>query len=524
MRMVVVALAALLPVVSAWAQPADNILRILHRDSPGSLSIHEETSNSAITPIMGVFNNLVMYDQHVAQNSAESIVPDLGRSWTWDPSGTRLTFRLQSGVKWHDGKPFTSADVKCTWDRLIGKSTDKLRFNVRESWYTNLSDVTTDGDLSVTFHLKRPQASFLAFLASGYSPVYPCHVPAADMRSKPVGTGPFRFVEYKRNEYIRLTRNPDYWKPGLPKLDGVEFTIIPNRSTAVLSFVAGKFDMTFPYEVTIPLLKDITTAAPAARCEIAANNVSTNLLVNRTLAPFDKPEIHRAMALAINRQPFIDIISEGKSAIGGALLPPPEGVWGIPAGMMNDLPGYGDPAAGLAEAQQIMKTLGYGPGNPLRVKIAARNVAAHRDPAVILIEQLSRIYIEGEMELIESAVWPSRLAKRDYSIALNLTGSGGDDPDIVLYDGYYCSSNRNFGGYCNKAIDALIDQQSAESDIIKRKRMVLDIDRRLQQDNARPIIFQARSATCIQPWVKNMTIMVNSMYNGWRFEDVSIER
>ena len=82
------------------------------------------------------------------------------------------------------------------------------------------------------------------------------------MRTKPIGTGPFKFVEFKQNESIKLARNPDYWKKGLPYLDGIEFTIIPNRSTAILAFIAGKFDMTFPTEVTIPLLKDMKTQAP----------------------------------------------------------------------------------------------------------------------------------------------------------------------------------------------------------------------------------------------------------------------
>ena len=102
----------------------------------------------------------------------------------------------------------------CTWDLLTGKSDERLRVNPRKSWYANLDSVTTNGDHEVTFHLKQPQPAFLALLASGFSPVYPCHVPPRDMRNHPIGTGPFRFVEYKPNERITLTRNPDYWKQG----------------------------------------------------------------------------------------------------------------------------------------------------------------------------------------------------------------------------------------------------------------------------------------------------------------------
>ena len=131
-----------------------------------------------------------------------------------------------------------------------------MRVNPRKSWYRNLDAVTTDGDYRVTFHLKRPQPSLLALLASGASPVYPCHVPPAQMRTHPIGTGPFKFVEFKPNESIKLVRNPDYWKPDRPYLDGIEYSIVPSPATQVLAFAAGKFDMSFPYAVTIPLLKD----------------------------------------------------------------------------------------------------------------------------------------------------------------------------------------------------------------------------------------------------------------------------
>ena len=122
---------------------------------------------------MGVFNNLVMYKQDVPQSGFQSIVPDLASEWSWDEDRTQLTFRLRTGVQWHDSKPFTAKDVVCTWDLLTGKSTDKLRINPRKAWYRNLEQVVANGDYEVTFRLKRPQPSFIALLASGFSPVYP---------------------------------------------------------------------------------------------------------------------------------------------------------------------------------------------------------------------------------------------------------------------------------------------------------------------------------------------------------------
>ena len=176
---------------SAGEPKQGGILRMYHRDSPGSASIHEGATYSINVPFMSVFNNLVMFKQDVAQNSVESIVPDLAESWAWSSDNKKLTFKLRQGVKWHDGKPFTSADVKCTFDMLMGKSQQKFRQNPRKSWYDQVADVTVNGDFEASFELKRPQPALLSLLASGYTPVYPCHVSAGVMRTKPTGTGPF---------------------------------------------------------------------------------------------------------------------------------------------------------------------------------------------------------------------------------------------------------------------------------------------------------------------------------------------
>ena len=117
---------------SAVAQKSGGILKIPHGDSPASMSIHEESTIVSEGPMMAVFNNLVMFDQHIPQNRLDTIVPDLAVEWSWSEDGTTLSFKLRQGVKWHDGKPFTANDVKCTWDLLLGrgrKSSGSIRAN-----------------------------------------------------------------------------------------------------------------------------------------------------------------------------------------------------------------------------------------------------------------------------------------------------------------------------------------------------------------------------------------------------------
>jgi peptide/nickel transport system substrate-binding protein len=509
----------------AMAQKHGGVLTIPHIDTPPSPSIQEEATASVVIPFMPLFNNLVLFDQHIPQNSMATIRPELATSWKWSEDGTALTFTLRQGVKWHDGVPFTAADVKCTWDMVSGLTPGKIRKSPRQAWFTNLTAITVNGDTEVTFQLKRPQPSFLALLASGWSPVYPCHVSSAAMRTKPIGTGPFRFVEYRLNESMRLERNPDYWKPGLPYLDAIEYRIVPNRATRMLGFVSGTFDMTYPTDVSVPLLRDIRNQDPAAICELRRTNVDTNLIINRDAPPFDNPAIRRALALAIDRKAFNDILNEGQGRIGAAMLPPPEGVWGMPDEVLHTLTGYGtDVAANRTEAQAIMRGLGYGPENMLKTKIFTRNINTFRDPALILNDQLKSIYIDGELDVADTPQFYSRVFKKDYAIGLNLTGSSLDDPDQNFYENYACGSLRNYSAYCNRSLEKDFDAQSQETDVAKRKAMVWDIERKLADDVVRPIIFHDVAAACWHPYVKNITIMVNSIYNGWRWEDVWLDK
>jgi peptide/nickel transport system substrate-binding protein len=517
-----VAIAAATP---AAAQKAGGILRIPALDSPASMSIHEESTIAVLGPMMGVFNNLVMFDQHVKQNSIESIVPDLATGWSWNEEGTALSFTLRQGVKWHDGRPFTAGDVKCTWDLLTGKSSEKLRINPRKSWYRNLDEVTVDGDYQATFHLKRPQPAFIALLASGWSPVYPCHVPPRDMRTHPIGTGPFKFVEFKPNEAIRVAKNPEYWRAGRPYLDGIEYTIIRNPSTAVMAFAAGNFNRYALGILSLPLMKQLKNQAPDAICETVPWNISRTLIINRAVPPFDNPDLRRAMALSLDRQAFIDILSDGQGFVGGAMMPPPAGRWGMPPEVLATLPTYGpDVALNRAEARAIMQKLGYGPDKRLAVTVTTRNVPGYRDSAILMIDQLKEVYVDAVLDAVDTTQWYPKVMRKDYAVGLTVSENGLDDPDQQFYENFVCGAERNYSGYCSPEVDALVDRQSMEADPEKRKRLVWEIERKLAEDVARPIIFYPVSGACWQPQFKGHTMMINGNYNGWRLEDAWLDK
>jgi peptide/nickel transport system substrate-binding protein len=322
-----------------------------------------------------------------------------------------------------------------------------------------------------------------------------------------------------------VTRNADYWKKDRPYLDGIEFTIIRNMSTATLAFISGTLDMTFPYTLTVPLLKDVRSQRPDAICELTPEGgINRHLLVNCDKPPFDNPDLRRAMALSLDRKAFIDILSEGQGEIGGVLQPAPGGLWGMLPDLLKELPGY-DPNVqkNRAQARDIMEKLGYGPGNRLKIKVSTRDLPPFRDPAVILIDQLKEVYLDGELETIDTTVYYPKILRKDYTVGLNNSQSG-PDPDPILDMLYGCGSNLNWNNYCNPEVDKLIEQQSIEADPRRRKQLVWAIERKLGEDGARPIIFYSRGGTCWQPWVKGVTIMVNSLHNGNRMEDVWLDK
>lgn len=222
-RLVVCVVLALLPVAaaeSAQAPKAGGVLNATLIEAPPSFSIHEEATIGAVWPVMPCYNNLVLFDPLKKQESLNTIIPELAERWSWQDSGKSLVFFLRKDVKWQGGQPFSSKDVKHTFDtvREAPGITAKLRVNPRQRWYENVASIDAADPHVVIFRLKRPQPSLLLMLASGYSPVYPAHVPLAELRTKCVGTGPFKLKEVRPGELIACTRNPDYFVQGCETL------------------------------------------------------------------------------------------------------------------------------------------------------------------------------------------------------------------------------------------------------------------------------------------------------------------
>jgi len=493
--------------------------------APPSLSPHEESTIATVQQASPCFSNLAYYDPAKRQESVDTIIPELAEKWSWQDNYRNLVFFLRRDVKWHDGKPFTSQDVKYTFDMVRGApdARARLRVNPRKLWYENIEAIEAPEPYTVVFRLKRPQPSLLPMLASGYSPVYPAHVPVAEFKSRCIGTGPFRLKEYKAGEYVEYVKNPDYFVKGRPFLDGIRWIIIRDRSTQIAALQSGQLDVT---GIGWNRANSETAKAGAPRLVVTEtdSNVNDNVLVNFKRAPFTDPRVRRAINLALDRKAYQAGPRLGAATFGGAMLPRPAGVWGLPLAEVATLPGMGDPAKQKGEARKLLAEAGFGAGNPLKLTVSTRALAIYVDTASWMVDQLQLVGIQATLEQIETGVWHPKMTRLEYQVALNLTGVGIDDPDANLFENYKCGSQRNFSGFCSEEIDKLIVEQSQTLDRAKRMRLVHGIDRKLQADGARPILGWGKQQGVRWPHVKNWPQHENSIYNVSRMQDVWLDK
>ena len=512
----------LLPLAaSAQAPKYGGVLVTAPLSAAPSLSPHEESTVAVVQQASPCFNNLVYYDPAKKQESGDTIIPELAEKWSWQDNHRNLVFLLRRDVKWHDGKPFTSQDVKYTFDMVRGAPDAKgrLRVNPRKLWYENVEGIEAPDPHTVVFRLKKPQPSLLLMLASGYSPVYPAHVPLPEFKNKCIGTGPFKLKENKPGEYIEYVKNPDYFVKGRPYLDGIKFVIIRDRSTQIAAVQSGQLDVAGS-GWNRANAEDAKKGAPKLVLVEADSNVNDNVLINFKKAPFTDRRVRQAINLALDRKGYLIGPRQGAATFGGALLPKPAGVWGLPAAEVSRLPGMGDPAKQKAEARKLLAEAGFGPNNPLKFTLSTRALSIYVDTASWMVDQLQQVGIEATLEQIETGVWHPKMTRLEYQVALNLTGVGIDDPDAQLFENYRCGSQRNFSGYCSEEIDRLMLEQSQTLDRAKRLALVNAIDRKLQADGARPVLGWGKQHWVMWPHVKGWAVHENSIYNVSRRQDV----
>ena len=515
MRVVSLLLLALIATAGsadAQAPKRGGILNSMITEDPPGFSIHESATVSTVWPMSPCYNNLVYFDAAKPQETVDTVVGELAEKWSWQDNHRNLVMFLRKNVKWHDGQPFTSKDVKYTFD-VVREAPDapaKMRLSPRKDWYANIEAIEAADPHTVVFRMRRPQPSLLLMLASGYSPVYPAHVPLADLRQKCVGTGPFKFKEYVRGQTIEMVRNPDYWLPNRPYLDGIKYTIITERGTRLAALQTGRLDAFSPLDMTKVTAETVKKAVPQLVVQETGQNGSDNIIVNHKKAPFDNARLRRAVNFALNRAASISSVRHGGAVPGAAMMPPPFGTWGLPA-------------KDRAEAKKLLAEAGYGPGKPLKLEMATRTLPVYVDLASYVVDQLKQVGIEVTVKQIDTAQWFPGLARKEFLIAANLTAPGADDPDIMFYENFKCGTARNYSDYCDEQMDKMIDAQSSELDKTRRLKMVHEIQKKLEADVARPMLGWRKEYFVTWPHVKGL-VAHNSLYNWARKQDVWMDK
>jgi peptide/nickel transport system substrate-binding protein len=508
------------------APKSGGVLMVAQReDTPQGFAIHESSTVSTTWPAMPCFSNLVLFNPLKPQESVDTVIGELAEKWSWQDNYRNLVFFLRKNVKWHDGQPFTSKDVKFTFDMLreAPDATGKLRINPRKDWYANVHNVEAPDPHTVVFHLKRPQPSLLLMLASGYTPIYAAHVPPAQYRTGCIGTGPYKLKEWRKGEFVEYVKNPDYFMKGRPYLDGIRYVVIKERGTRVAALQAGQVQVAFPGDTSKTTAEQLKAAVPQLVVTRAAENVNENVIMNTKKPPFDNPKVRLAVSHAIDRRALNQAVHQGGAAVGVSMPSRPWGVWGVADKELAALPGYGKPTDEKARAKKLMAELGYTPDKPLRVEIVTRAIAVYVDMASFIINELKQIGIEATLKQIETAQWHAMATRGEYQLGANLTGIGIDDPDANYYENFACNSPRNYTFYCNEAVSALFDRQSAEIDAKKRLALVGEIQKKLEEEAARPTLAWRVDNFAHWPQVKSL-IPHNNFYNYGRMQDVWLDR
>ena len=501
------------------------ILNAMLIENPPGFSIHESSTIAGVWPVAPCYSNLVIFDPLKPFETVDTVIGELAERWSWQDNYRNLVFFLRKNVKWHDGQAFTAKDVKHTFD-VVRESADapaKLRINPRKDWYASVEAIETPDPHTVIFRLHRPQPSLLLMLASGYSPVYPSHVPLNDLRQKCVGTGPFRLKQYAHGQFIELERNPEYFVANRPYLDGIRYPIITERGTRMAALQAGRLDTSMPLEMTKIMAEQVKQNAPSMVVTEIGQNGSDNVVINHKKPPFDNPLVRRAVNAALDRYAYVQGVRHKGAVVGAALMPRPAGAWGLPEKDLKTLAGYRGPARDKAEAKQLLAQAGYGPAKPLRVELVTRSIAIYLDLASFVADQLRQVGVEAIVKQIETAQYFPMLTRREFQIGANLTASGIDDPDGYFFENYKCGAGRNYTDYCDESMDKAIDAQSAELDRAKRLKLVWDIQRKLEADVARPMLGWRNEYFTQAAYVRNLPPH-NTLYNYARMQEVWLDK
>jgi len=402
-----------------------------------------------------VYSYLMRLDENLA------VQPDLADSMpTTSSDGKTVTFKIRSGVKFQNGDPLTSADVKYTFDRII----DPKNSAVARSFFGDVDTVTAPDATTVVFNLKTPNAALIAYMAHPNTGIVSKKIGEAnaDLSKKEtaIGSGPFKLVEWVPDNYMRFEANKDYYVAGQPYLDGIRINVVPDETALTAALRTKAADMAIVVDPKVAR----TLRTEAAVTLSSKPSLGYNLLfVNTKRKPFDNLKVRQAIAYAIDRKAIVDAVALGEGEVTGPIAPGLTN-YALPT---SQYPLY---TRDVAKAKQLLTEANVGPVS-FTMLTQTTEPAYAKDIAQLVQAQLAEIGVTMKIETLEFTQWVDRWLKADFDMAPGANG-GGPDPDFYLFRYFTDDGNLNFvTSYKNPISSDAIKAARATTDVAKRKEL-----------------------------------------------------
>jgi peptide/nickel transport system substrate-binding protein len=491
---------ALLPAARAAGPQRGGTLEFAVTVEPNDYDCEDNTSFAFLQPIAPHYSTLLKFD---AQNYPQ-IVGDLAQSWTVSPDRLTYSFKLKPNVTFHDGTPFTSADVKATYERILHPPPGLV--SARRVDYGGIDTIETPSPLEVVFHLKWPDAAMLANFASPWNCIYSAAKLAQDPmypKTQILGTGPFKFVAHEKGKYWRGARFEHYFEPGRPYLDAYQADFIP-PGAVIAAYKSGKIMAEF--RGVTPQQRDDLAETLGDRVTSSESPWLSNLLVvfNVRRKPFDDERVRRALSLAIDRWGAAAKLQDTTflKYVGGLMRPGSS--MAASETELAALPGFShDIGASRAEARRLLAAAGV---RDLHLKLLERDIPMPHDAgAQLLVESWKAIGVTAVIDKRNIFDWQKTAEAGDFDVAQDFQGDFYDDPTIQLTKFVsHDLSPIDYSGMTDRYLDALYVGQAVTTDTTQRAKIVREFERHaMTEAYSVPLLW----------W--NRIVVTSSKLQGW---------
>lgn len=426
-----------------------------------------------------VLNRLVVTNPYNTQTS-EEIIGDLARTWQISGDGTVYTFSMNQGARWHDGATFSSKDVVYTYDRVRNPPSSTVTY--MKSRFDIVSSVVAPDPATVVVTLRNPSVSWLRIAALSYNHILPAQVPDIEAFNKSVvGTGPFKLKSEQKDVQIEVERNPNFFRTGLPYLDGIRYYIIPDTAAAFAAFRSGQImgaNGTFDSDYMTPQAETIVKLFPGLQ-EQRPLGSRLDLAPNGKGAFADK-RLRQALSLGIDHQAFDEAwVTAGKGVPLASPMTPAShgGNWALPPEEMAKWPGYNaaTKAADVARARELLKEAGFLDGPT--IKVTGLIHAFYGPAAEIIAAQVKALGFKATLEQRTTNDRFAVLSRGAFDLEVYDSTINFDDPADNLTALVKTGGSQNYAKWSYPALDQVLDEQDRTFDQAKRRQLLQEVQR-----------------------------------------------